>query len=289
MLYHLNKYQETALALDDWGLKSLPDIFGKQPLISRLTHLNISSNQLTSILKEIGRLQNLKQLYLYHNQLTSIPKKIGRLQHLEILILSSNQLTSIPKRINQLQNLKKLYLYNNQLTSIPKEIGQLQHLEVLDLSSNQLTSIPQKIGQLQQLRILKLWNNPTLQRLPDGLLCLTRSCTVDIRMTGLSEPALSDLQAAYNAEHYRGPNIFFPMGRMQQYHHGQPQPLPLLIKNLFFVLKEEPKSFFELYQLDEKQRNSVRDWLSRLSYTADYQPELRVLDNRQCILKLTQI
>ncbi|EMY76480.1 leucine rich repeat protein [Leptospira weilii serovar Ranarum str. ICFT] len=36
-----------------------------------------------TLLKEIGRLQNLRELYLSRNQLKSLPKGIGRLKNLQ--------------------------------------------------------------------------------------------------------------------------------------------------------------------------------------------------------------
>ncbi|WP_000302885.1 leucine-rich repeat domain-containing protein, partial [Leptospira interrogans] len=61
--------------------------------------------------------QNLQKLHLSRNQLTTLPKEIGRLQKLESLGLDHNQLATLPEEIKQLKNLKKLYLHNNPLLS----------------------------------------------------------------------------------------------------------------------------------------------------------------------------
>ena len=45
----------------------------------------MSDNKLTTIPKELGQLQSLKELSLYNNQLVSIPKALGQLQLLKYL------------------------------------------------------------------------------------------------------------------------------------------------------------------------------------------------------------
>ncbi|EKR92123.1 leucine rich repeat protein [Leptospira santarosai str. CBC379] len=47
------------------------------------------------------------------NQLTTLPKEIGKLQSLEYLNLNGNPLTSFPEEIGKLQNLKELSLVGN--------------------------------------------------------------------------------------------------------------------------------------------------------------------------------
>ena len=47
--------------------------------LGELKVLNLESNKLTSLPKEIGDLKQLKELYLKQNQLTSLPKEIGDL------------------------------------------------------------------------------------------------------------------------------------------------------------------------------------------------------------------
>ncbi|WP_162266058.1 leucine-rich repeat domain-containing protein, partial [Leptospira weilii] len=70
----------------------------------------LSGNQLTTLPKEFGKLQSLRELNLSGNQLTTLPKEIGKLQSLRELNLSGNQLTTLPKEIGHLKNLQELYL-----------------------------------------------------------------------------------------------------------------------------------------------------------------------------------
>ena len=125
-----------------------------------IKELNLSSNQLTELLSEIGNLARLTHLYLNNNQLTELPREIGNLTQLTNLDLSNNKLTQLPNEIGNLTQLNVLYLSNNQLTELPREIGQLTQLTYLYLSSNELTQLPSEIGNLTQLTWLDLHGNP---------------------------------------------------------------------------------------------------------------------------------
>ena len=80
--------------------------------------------------KSINELINLKRLDLSSNKITSIPKEIPALTNLENLYLSYNKITSIPEEISALTNLGDLYLSNNKITSIPKEIREINGLRI---------------------------------------------------------------------------------------------------------------------------------------------------------------
>ena len=90
--------------VDSLGLR---DISGTIPpelgQLTKLSHLNLSSNQLTGpIPPELGQLTNLRVIYLFDNQLTSIPPELGQLTKLSWLYLDGNQLTRIPPEFSQL-------------------------------------------------------------------------------------------------------------------------------------------------------------------------------------------
>jgi hypothetical protein len=266
----LKDRSKTKLDLNSLELKGLPSIFDKEPFILRLERLQLDINKLTSLPAEICLLRNLTHLYLSHNKLSTLPAEIGQLKKLTKLLLTDNQITSLPEQFCQLENLRDLNLPYNQLTSLPGQIGQLKNLEDLCLANNYLVSIPEQIGLLQNLTRLNLSSNQTLQGLPNQLLNLRFSCEVSLYDTGLSEHVRANLQEVCNAPVYRGPRIGYSMEHMEDHHGEQLKALPTLIAELFSVIREEPRAFPQLDQLDDAQKGSIQSWLSRLSDTADY-------------------
>ncbi len=197
-----NHFIKKELRLDRFDLKSLPDIFGEQRLISRveilclehnkltsippsigllekLTDLRLSNNELRSLPMEICLLKNLRDLDLEENKLTALPMAIGQLHSLRSLKLSSNQLTSLPVAISELQCLEFLIIHHNGFQSIPVEIYQLKLLKSLNFSYNQLTSIAGQISQLECLENLILSGNQ-LTSLPVEICQLSRLGYLDV-------------------------------------------------------------------------------------------------------------
>jgi hypothetical protein len=151
-----------------------------------LRELNLRSNQLTELQKEIGNLSNLTELVLWSNQLTELPKEIGNLRNLTTLDLGGNQLTELPKEIGNLRNLTTLDLEHNQLTELPKEIWNLSNLTKLDLEGNQLTEFPKEIGNLSNLTKLVLEHNQ-LTELPKEIWNLSNLTELVLRVNQLTE------------------------------------------------------------------------------------------------------
>ena len=101
--------------------------------LTKLTSLNLSSNQLTNI--DVSNNTYLTNLYLSYNQLASID--LSNNTYLTDLYLSYNQLASIDVSKNTALNI--LHLDSNQLTNI--DVSSNTALPYLDLNSNQLTNI----------------------------------------------------------------------------------------------------------------------------------------------------
>ncbi len=185
---------KTELVLAGLGLTSLPDVFGKQPLVSKVISLNLSNNYLTLLPEQIGLLENLTHLNLSNNQLRSIPMSIGLLEYLTHLNLSNNQFKWLPIQINQLETLTHLNLSNNQFISFQEPIDLPQNLTDLDLSNNQFTSISEEIDQFKHLTMLDLSGNSKLESLPNDLANLSKRCRIYAEGTGLPEHVLRKLQ-----------------------------------------------------------------------------------------------
>ena len=108
----------TSLDLSKCGLtiEVLQELIRKNPnFFSKLTYLDLSTNNLRTLPKEIGDLSELETLYLDHNNLRTLPKEIGDLSELIHLYLSYNKLSILPESIESLINLTFLYLLNNPL------------------------------------------------------------------------------------------------------------------------------------------------------------------------------
>jgi len=137
--------------------------------LSRVTTLNLRSNQLTSLTLPDG-LTSLTSLNLGDNNLTSLILPHG-LTSLTTLNLEENNLTSLtlPEGLTSLTELK---LWYNQLTDFSFLEG-LTSLTTLGLVANNLTSLTLPEG-LTSLTELNLRINQLMSlRLPEGLTSLT--------------------------------------------------------------------------------------------------------------------
>lgn len=87
-----------------------------------IQHLNLNTNELTSVPASLFTLENLKFLDISHNKIGN-PKVQG---------------SYLSEAIGQARALVEFRLAGNMLTEIPKGIGELENLEVLDLKDNRL-------------------------------------------------------------------------------------------------------------------------------------------------------
>lgn len=146
----------THLDLSENELIELPDSFAK---LVNLTWLNLHDNELEDLPENIGGLAKLTQLRLSHNSFTKLPMSIIHLVNLTHLDLTVNELTTLPESIGGLVNLTQMDLSMNELMEIPESIGNLTNLTVLDLSDNQVTEIPESIGKINTLTYLNVGYN----------------------------------------------------------------------------------------------------------------------------------
>lgn len=124
---------------------------------TNLEYLNISSNKLNYIPKEIKNLGKLKKLDLSSNPITTLPSDLGEietLEHLDLFMCTS--LEEFPNTVLQLKNLKYLRLRGSSVSSIPNEINQLKNLETLHLQKSKIEHIPEGVYELPNLKELKI-------------------------------------------------------------------------------------------------------------------------------------
>jgi small GTP-binding protein len=124
--------------------------------------LDLSDMNLSTLPKEIGKCNNLRELILWKNKITKLPKEIGNLKNLETLYLSGNKIVQLPIEIGELTNLRELYLAFNQIKEFPIELTYLKRLEKLVLDKNNIRELPFEFSNLN-LNFLGLDNNPLIK------------------------------------------------------------------------------------------------------------------------------
>ncbi|XP_057781012.1 probable leucine-rich repeat receptor-like protein kinase At1g35710 [Salvia miltiorrhiza] len=157
--------------------------------LSKLTHLNLSYNELITLPLSLANLTNLHVLDLSYNNIVGvIPPEIGNLSKLTHLDLSYNGLNSdLPFSLSNLTNLHVLDLsYNNIVGVIPPEIGNLSTLTHLDLSYNGLNSdLPLSLSNLTNLHVLDLSYNSIFGAIPPEIGSLSKLTHLNLSHNGL--------------------------------------------------------------------------------------------------------
>lgn len=173
--------------------KSISVILNYMQLLTNVTEVNLSTNQLESLPSRFFSMPNLQRLYLPSNQLKSLPP-IDKATGLQVLDLHRNHLTELPEGIEALTNLRTLDLEHNKLRSIPGvAFGCLTRLDYLNLGSNLIRIVPPEIGYLEKLEHMQLKHNPVTNLPPHVYLqgnaatraFLRKVSTVDIHPSAL--------------------------------------------------------------------------------------------------------
>lgn len=107
---------------------------------------------------------HIVELELSSNSLSDLPADIGKLQHLRVLRLKYNVFRKLPAVIKQLPQLMTLELSGNQIVKLDDGLlmacGQLKEL---DVSGNLLTELSPNIIHVQKLEVRgSLYNNANL-------------------------------------------------------------------------------------------------------------------------------
>lgn len=158
----------TALNLRSNNLKVLPkELF----MLTNLTFLDLSKNQLPTLHPALSLLTSLRRLEVSGNLLTAIPVEVSALTALEIFKAKKNKLAVLPAQVSRLQHLKIVNVSQNVLVSPStsawlgktenylESIGFFTELTSLKLRSNRLTALSPALGKLGQLTRCDLSNN----------------------------------------------------------------------------------------------------------------------------------
>ncbi|XP_023930593.1 leucine-rich repeat-containing protein 63 [Lingula anatina] len=146
----------TSLSLKAHFISQLPDL---GPLLTTVTYLNLSFNDLRVFPVEIFDLKQLETLKLRNNPITEIPPDICKLAKLKVLVISFNLLSQVPLSLFSLSGLYHLDISYNRLSFVPNEIRRLKNLRELMVEGNQLAAMPSGALKLKNLKHLTVRNN----------------------------------------------------------------------------------------------------------------------------------
>lgn len=130
-------------------------------MMAGLELLDLRDNTIAAVpLGFFSDLPSLRCVDLSSNRLTALPDDVGRLSQLQALVLHHNGLTALPAALFALTALTRLDVAHNLLASLPRAVGGLEGLRALQLNGNQLRSLPCEVGWLPALATLAVDGNP---------------------------------------------------------------------------------------------------------------------------------
>ncbi|GBG25281.1 Leucine-rich repeat-containing protein 1 [Hondaea fermentalgiana] len=194
--------------LTSLGLLSneLEDLPSKLDRLTALQHLELQNNMITSVSDiDWGKFSKLTHLNVASNDLSGLPNSFAQLTSLSWLSMSSNNLDGLPSDFGDLDALTWLSIASNHLTGLPNSFGKLSVLEDLEMAHNRgnLKSLPDSFGNLVALTRLDLKDaGRKLEKLPDlskltklRYLNLEEALSKSFSFTGGSNFDIGDLSA----------------------------------------------------------------------------------------------
>ena len=138
----------------------------KQIMLCRqMNTLNLCSNEISMVSREIGRLDRLTTLVFSNNQIQYLPDIFNSFPFLKILFIDGNFLTVLPPSLKYLDSIKRINLRSNFLKTFPECLYHLETLKFLDLDENRIQVIPQTaLPLVKKLSELSLRGNPLQNR-----------------------------------------------------------------------------------------------------------------------------
>jgi hypothetical protein len=163
-----------------------------------------------------------------------------------------------------------------EFNTIPEELRALPR--VIDFNNTDISGFD--FTGFTGLENLNLTNNRNLTSLPNSILDLPQSCTVDVTGCGLSRAIMERLRETASAEDYQGPRFSYSMEALNPQIENT-ESVEEILTGLSQLAQKEPPSIAEIlrkvgveegvaYEEDTDVKGSLRVWLSRLSYMADY-------------------
>jgi hypothetical protein len=144
---------------------------------------NVTENWVSlSLLKEVSKAKNLKNLVLDNLYISSFPKGFFRLPKLKYLSLRSNRISNpnVLTNIYKLTNLEELDLsYNRELKTLPVSITKLVKLKTLHVFGIEgFESLPNNIGNMSELVNIGVSHKEKIN-IPNSILKLKNNARVE--------------------------------------------------------------------------------------------------------------
>lgn len=142
---------EMASNLSGTSLSDLSDALADEIHRRKVTHLDLSSNRLSSLPRSVSRtFSHLHRLDISSNNISELPVELCDLHRLQILNAKHNRMKSLPKDFGRLVSLRELNLSGNGFEHFPLQLCSLGGLEYLHLGGNYIAWITPHIKRLKR-------------------------------------------------------------------------------------------------------------------------------------------
>merc|ERR1712166_582580 len=121
--------------------------------------LKIGQNCLSDLKETMGQWVNLTHLNIAHNKISTMPNACASWVNLEVLLANSNSFIGIPVGVGMWQKLKKINMGCNSMGTLPEEIGHWKLIQEIDFSGNDLSMLPESFDTLLSLKKIYLGHN----------------------------------------------------------------------------------------------------------------------------------
>jgi hypothetical protein len=125
--------------------------------LTELETLEMYSNQISTIPKEISSLTKLKHLNLQYNLIEEIPNEVFQLKNLEEMVLLNNDLKSLSPEICKCTSLKTIQVSGHSLNALPLCMKDMTNLEELVIQSDSINILMEDLKQFKNLKKLSVF------------------------------------------------------------------------------------------------------------------------------------
>ncbi|KAK4701844.1 hypothetical protein P7C70_g4381, partial [Phenoliferia sp. Uapishka_3] len=157
------------LSLRSCSLSTLPHELSS--LSSTLTHLDLSSNPITSLPSPskfpYASFTSLKIIFFSDCNFSSFPAELALFPSLSMISFRGNGMKEIPEGALP-DGLRWLILTNNEIEKLPGDIGRCGQLEKVMCAGNRLRTLPDSMRECNKLALLRISCND-IERIPDWL------------------------------------------------------------------------------------------------------------------------